>query len=337
MKPYDFSIEEYREFLDEQLPNRGRMPLLNELHIRRGRKPKQESVPVTRMEQTNPSPIYKEEIDGSDCADYTESQTLPAVDSQPDRTVQYIDFTPFDQVYTKFDGEAKLYGHFCSVVLNRLADCESKVAEWQMIASEYNNGTLAPELYRLKGKRTERALRLWIERYQEAQQDMYALIHRSRNKEHKRKVTDQESALLLQVLLHPNQVSIGSAISALKTKARMGWIESPSSVPTLRRWCTEWAEDNPAIWNQTRKGSKFVAEHIIKTIIRDNILDVGEVWVADGHTLAFDIYNPKTGKAQRMTMIMVLDWASRYPVGASLAFTEDSQHIQIAFRNGFLN
>jgi putative transposase len=289
------------------------------------------------MEQTDPSSIYKEAEDGSDGADCFESQTLPAVDSQPDQTDQYIDFTPYEQVYTKFDGEAKLYGHFCTIVLNRLADCESKVSEWEKIATEYNNGTLVPELFRMRGKRTERALRLWIERYQEAQQDMYALIHRGRNKEHKRKVTDQESALLLQVLLHPNQVTIGSAISALKSKARMGWIESPSSVPTLRRWCTEWAEDNPAIWSQTRKGSKFVAEHIIKTIIRDNILDVGEVWVADGHTLAFDIYNPKTGKAQRMTMIMVLDWASRYPVGASLAFTEDSQHIQIAFRNGFLN
>ena len=34
---------------------------------------------------------------------------------------------------------------------------------------------------------------------------------------------------------------------------------------------------------------------------------------------------------------MVFDWASRYPVGASLAFTEDSQHIQTAFRNAFLN
>ncbi|MCK9335813.1 MAG: Mu transposase C-terminal domain-containing protein, partial [Candidatus Cloacimonetes bacterium] len=68
-----------------------------------------------------------------------------------------------------------------------------------------------------------------------------------------------------------------------------------------------------------------------------SLLKVGDVWVADGHTLAFDIINPQTGKAQRMTMIMVFDWASRYPVGASLALTEDSQHIQAAFRNGFLN
>ena len=96
--------------------------------------------------------------------------------------------------------------------------------------------------------------------------------------------------------------------------------------------------NNPAIWTQARHGSKAVAEDIVKTIHRDNnLLNVGDVWVADGHTLAFDIINPKTGKAQRMTMIMVMDWASRYPVGASLAFTEDSQHIQLAFRNGFLN
>ena len=81
-----------------------------------------------------------------------------------------------------------------------------------------------------------------------------------------------------------------------------------------------------------------MAETIVKTIIRDaSLLNVGDVWVADGHNLAFDIMNPKTGKAQRMTMIMVFDWASRYPVGATLAYTEDSHHIQVAFRNGFLN
>jgi len=97
-------------------------------------------------------------------------------------------------------------------------------------------------------------------------------------------------------------------------------------------------ENHLATWEQTRKGSKYVAEHIVKTIHRDaRLLRVGQVWVADGHTLAFDILNPHTGKAQRMTMIMVFDWASRYPVGASLAFTEDSQHIQTAFRNAFLN
>jgi hypothetical protein len=37
--------------------------------------------------------------------------------------------------------------------------------------------------------------------------------------------------------------------------------------------------------------------------------------------LAFDILDPKTGKAKRMILILGLDWASHYLVGASLAFT----------------
>ncbi|MDP3114080.1 MAG: Mu transposase C-terminal domain-containing protein [Candidatus Cloacimonadaceae bacterium] len=336
MKPYDFTIEEYTEFFNKCFPDREKVPWLGDLISNRNRKPKDVSSPayVSDIEVDDADSL----LDSQSEKDLHPAQTLPAVTVQLEPKGQYIDFTPYNQNYTKYDAEAKLYGHFCAIVLNRLTDCEFKVEEWLRITEEYNNGSLVPELYRLRGKRTDRALRLWIERYQESEQDMFALIHRGRNKERKRKVTEEESALLLNVLLHPNQVTIGSAINALKTKTRMGMLESPSSVPTLRRWCREWERDNPAIWNQTRKGSKYVAEHIIKTIMRDSsILDVGEVWVADGHTLAFDILNPKTGKAQRMTMIMVLDWASRYPVGASLAFTEDSHHIQIAFRNGFLN
>ncbi len=43
--------------------------------------------------------------------------------------------------------EAKLLGHFCSVVLNRLRDCESRTEERKQIVLEYNSGLLVPELY----------------------------------------------------------------------------------------------------------------------------------------------------------------------------------------------
>ena len=255
-----------------------------------------------------------------------------------DKEEGYIDFTPEERVPVKYDNEAKLLGYFCSMVLDRLHTCESKGREWELITEEYNQGILVPELYALKGKRTERALRIWLGRYEQSKQDMYALLHGNRYQKRQRKISELEGKVLLVILLHPNRISIGSALKFLKAKAESGLIDSPSSVPTLRRWVEEWRDDNLAIWEQARQGSKYVAEHIIKTIHRDSrLLSVGEVWVADGHTLAFDIVNPKTGKAQRMTMIMVFDWASRYPVGATLAFTEDSQHIQAAFRNGFLN
>ena len=251
---------------------------------------------------------------------------------------EFIDFTPREKLPLKYDREARLIGHFCTLVMGRLAVCGSKADEWQRIVHEYNSGQLVPELYQIRGERKERALRVWIDHYAKSDRDMFALLHKNKNLTHSRRVSETETKVLLSILMHPNQITIGSAINMLKAQARLGYYESPTSKPTLRRWCNEWRDDHLAAWEQTRKGSKYVAEHIVKSIHRDaRLLRVGQVWVADGHTLAFDILNPQTGKAQRMTMIMVFDWASRYPVGATLAFTEDSQHIQAAFRNAFLN
>lgn len=249
-----------------------------------------------------------------------------------------LDLRPKQHIPYKKTQEAKLMASFCQIALSRLEDCDSKIEEWQRITQEYNQKILLPELYALRGKRDERSLRRWVQNYQNNDQDMYALVRKTDPNGKTRKVSYFEQNYLINLLLNPNKIKIGSAITILKGYARLGLCESPSDERTLRRFCEDWLRDNPAISGQARQGSKFVAEHIVKTIMRDSsLLKVGDVWVADGHTLAFDIINPQTGKAQRMTMIMVFDWASRYPVGASLALTEDSQHIQAAFRNGFLN
>ena len=250
----------------------------------------------------------------------------------------FLNLTPVEEERLLYKEEAQLYGRFCQEVIRRLYGAESKVLAWKRITSDYNGKRLVPELYNLKGPRKERALREWLRIYHETNLDMYALIHKSKGKYKERKITYQEQQYLLHLLLNPNRIKIGSAIVNLKQMARNGIIESQANERTLRRWCMEWAARHPAEWHQARDGSKFVSENVIKSIMRDDsTLEVGQVWVADGHTLSFDILNPQTGRAQRMTMIMVMDWASRYPVGASLAFTEDSQHILTAFRNGFIN
>ena len=249
----------------------------------------------------------------------------------------FLDLTPVEEERLLYKEEAQLYGRFCQEVIRRLYGAESKVLAWKRITSDYNGKRLVPELYNLKGPRKERALREWLRIYHETNFDMYALIHKSKGKYKERKITFQEQHYLLHLLLNPNRIKIGSAITNLKQMSRNGVIESQTNERTLRRWCMEWAARHPAEWHQARDGSKFVSENVIKSIMRDDsTLEVGQVWVADGHILSFDILNPQTGRAQRMTMIMVMDWASRYPVGASLAFTEDSQHILTAFRNGRL-
>ncbi len=250
----------------------------------------------------------------------------------------FLDLAPVEEERLLYKDEAQLYGRFCQEVMRRVYGAESKVLAWKRITSDYNGKRLVPELYNLKGPRKERALREWLRVYHETNLDMYALIHKSKGKYKERKISYQEQQYLLHLLLNPNRIKIGSAIVNLKQMARNGIIESQANERTLRRWCEEWAARHPAEWYQARDGSKFVSENVIKSIKRDDsTLEVGQVWVADGHTLSFDILNPQTGRAQRMTMIMVMDWASRYPVGASLAFTEDSQHILTAFRNGFIN
>ncbi|GAB1366546.1 hypothetical protein MASR1M36_14170 [Candidatus Cloacimonadaceae bacterium] len=250
----------------------------------------------------------------------------------------FLDLAPVQEERLLYKEEAQLYGRFCQEVIRRLYGAESKVLAWKRITSDYNGKRLVPELYNLKGPRKERALREWLRIYHETNLDMYALIHKSKGKYKERKISYQEQQYLLHLLLNPNRIKIGSAIVNLKQMSRNGIIESQANERTLRRWCEEWAARHPAEWYQARDGSKFVSENVIKSIMRDDsTLQVGQVWVADGHTLSFDILNPQTGRAQRMTMIMVMDWASRYPVGASLAFTEDSQHILTAFRNGFIN
>ncbi|HOH98106.1 MAG TPA: Mu transposase C-terminal domain-containing protein [Candidatus Cloacimonadota bacterium] len=255
-----------------------------------------------------------------------------------DFSAEFLDLAPIIEEKLMFKEEAQLYGRFCQEAIRRLYGADSKVLAWKRITSDYNGKRLVPELYNLKGPRKERALREWLRVYHETNLDMYALIHKSKGKYKERKISYQEQQYLLHLLLNPNRIKIGSAIVNLKQMARNGIIESQANERTLRRWCEEWAARHPAEWHQARDGSKYVSENVIKSIKRDDsTLEVGQVWVADGHTLSFDILNPQTGRAQRMTMIMVMDWASRYPVGASLAFTEDSQHILTAFRNGFIN
>jgi putative transposase len=250
----------------------------------------------------------------------------------------FSDLAPTEIEKLSCKREAQLYAKFCTEVLERLENTKSRTVEWQRITEDYNHKRMVSELYKLKGERKERALRIWVDEYISSKYNMYALINKNKHANRGRKVTYFEQNFLLNKLLNPNQIKIGSAITQLKSMANLKLCESPCDERTLRRWCQDWADNHPAEWAQARKGSKYVSERIIKSIIRDDsLLKVGDVWVADGHVLAFDIMNPMTGKAQRMTMIMVMDWASRYPVGASLAFTEDSQHILSAFRNGFLN
>ena len=85
--------------------------------------------------------------------------------------------------------EAQLMSRFCETAIMTVNDSEAKLEAWQQITADYNNGRLLPELYEIRGKRTERSLRKWVDAYLENSRDMFALIHKSKNQTRGRKVS----------------------------------------------------------------------------------------------------------------------------------------------------
>ncbi|MCB5285515.1 MAG: transposase family protein [Candidatus Cloacimonetes bacterium] len=255
-------------------------------------------------------------------------EVTEVVKPAPGRVVEYVPYHKLD--------EAQLYALLMQEIERRLRSASSRGACWEEITGAYNAGDLVPELRKLRGCRSERGLRHWWQRWSETG-DMFELVHKNTAQIRGRKVTQFEQDYLLKHLLSDSKASIGSSITMLKDEARELGLDSPSSEATLKRWCNDWAAAHPAVWAQGRLGDKYVKDNIIKSLIRNtDDIKFGDVLVGDGHVIGNDIINPLTGKPARLTMIMFYDWASRYPVGASLAYTEDSVHILTALRNAIL-
>ena len=68
-----------------------------------------------------------------------------------------------------------------------------------------------------------------------------------------------------------------------------------------------------------------------------SLLDVGDILVADGHKLAFQVINLFTGKASRATLVGFLDWKSTALVGYEIMLEENVQCIASALRNAIIN
>ena len=67
------------------------------------------------------------------------------------------------------------------------------------------------------------------------------------------------------------------------------------------------------------------------------MLEVGDILVADGHKLAFQVINPFTGKPCRATLVGFLDWKSTALVGYEIMLEENTQCIASALRNTIIN
>jgi putative transposase len=79
---------------------------------------------------------------------------------------------------------------------------------------------------------------------------------------------------------------------------------------------------------------KAFRERVNRTVLRDwSDTKVGDAWVSDGHTIEVMLEDPRDGKAKKFELIAWFDAASRMPVGMHINLTENTEAIQLSFRN----
>ena len=151
-------------------------------------------------------------------------------------------------------------------------------------------------------------------------------------------LTDEEIKIFMGLLLHPNRICIGKAIALTKYKLQQ---QGQSFIPTdatFRRYANWFKNNNYDKWILARDGEKALSDKVEPYIKRDaSLLDVGDILVADGHKLAFQVINPFTGKPTRATLVGFLDWKSTALVGYEIMLEENTQCIASALRNSIIN
>ena len=166
-----------------------------------------------------------------------------------------------------------------------------------------------------------------IPQYKYAKADEYRTI-----------LTDEEIKIFMGLLLHPNRLCIGKAIALTKYKLQQqGQSYIPADI-TFRKYANWFKKNNYDKWVLARDGEKALSDKVEPYIKRDvSLLDVGDILVADGHKLAFNVINPFTGKPTRATLVGFLDWKSTALVGYEIMLEENTQCIASALRNAIIN
>ena len=202
------------------------------------------------------------------------------------------------------------------------------------------HNTSNSHLFEILGKISRGSLHRWktilngtedytklIPQYKYAKVDEYRTI-----------LTDEEIKIFMGLLLHPNRICIGKAIALTKYKLQQqGQSYIPADI-TFRKYANWFKRNNYDKWILARDGEKALSDKVEPYIKRDaSLLEVGDILVADGHVLNFNVINPFTGKPSRATLVGFLDWKSTALVGYEIMLEENTQCIASALRNSIIN
>ncbi len=206
----------------------------------------------------------------------------------------------------------------------------------------YNSGLYLPKAYEFLGRISIGTLRRYIQAYKKTgnAESLIPQYKITKQGEYNSILDDNMKKVLLALLLHQNKFGYNTAIRLAKqVLIKKGYDEDalPSNI-TFKRFAEHFRKNNYAEWVLRREGMKAYHDKVEPYIERDiSKIEVGDVLIADGHVLNFQVINPFTGKPTRATLVGFLDWKSTALVGYEIMMTENTQCIASALRNAIIN
>ena len=157
--------------------------------------------------------------------------------------------------------------------------------------------------------------------------DRRGVAHRGRTL-----LTERHQHIILGHVLNPNAPAISQCVREVQRKFQAEGMFVPSD-PTIRRFAKAYMTECFDSWTAFREGEKAWNDKCAISLLRNwNLVEVGDVVIADGHTLNFESIEPTTGKPKRMTLVLFYDGASNCPLGWQIMATENTACISAAFR-----
>ena len=206
----------------------------------------------------------------------------------------------------------------------------------------YNTGLYLPKAYEFLGPKSLGSLRRYIQAYLKSgnAESLVPQYKITKQGEYNGILNNDMKKVLLALLLHQNRFGFNTAIRLAKQiLIKQGYNEEslPSNI-TFKRFAEHFRKNNYAEWVLKREGMKAYHDKVEPYIERDiSKIEVGDVLIADGHVLNFQVINPFTGKPTRATLVGFLDWKSTALVGYEIMMSENTQCIASALRNAILN
>ena len=240
--------------------------------------------------------------------------------------------------------QAKMTANFRLNIIIALIKFRNKYSTKKQADSDfldlYNSGLYLPKAYKFIGSISLGTLHRWLRKYEkhESAECLQPNYKYSKQGEYNSILNDEMKQILLTLLLHPSKYNYGKAIKLTKEiLKKRGYEQLPCDL-SFKRYAENFRKNNYAEWVLRREGMKAYHDKVEPYIERDiSKIEVGDVIVADGHVLNFQVINPFTGRPTRATLVGFLDWKSTALVGYEIMMTESTQCIASALRNAIIN